>query len=188
MNSAAATVRAALEMGQIVFSDSPQVKLRLAFYQQRSSGTRVLTDFSANCIDPSALSPRKHKTRDRGASSSGCIHDSIFHVVASVNSEKRQGRASFCHKSLAACFVHTICHQHPPEDKCGLASSSSSPSPPLFSGTRSRGHGKIRTDTFRPHTTAGHTSPAQALRDTNIRQCGNSLELRMKPQKAPEKV
>ncbi|KAL6458511.1 hypothetical protein MHYP_G00337410 [Metynnis hypsauchen] len=110
-----------------------------------------------------------------------CIYDSIFHVVASVNSEKRQGRASFCHKSLAACFVHTICHQRPPGDKCGLASSSSSPSPPLFSGTRSRGHGEIRTDTFRPHTTAGHTSPAQALRDTNIGQCGNSRELRMKP-------
>ncbi|KAL7891817.1 hypothetical protein AOLI_G00012930 [Acnodon oligacanthus] len=103
------------------------------------------------------------------------------HLPQKNRCEKRQGRASFCHKSLAACFVHTICHQHPPGDKCGLASSSSGPSPPHFSGTRSRGHGEIRTDTFHPHTTAGHTSPSQALRDTNIRQCGNSLELRMKP-------
>ena len=37
LTSLTASVDNGLEMGQIVFSDSPQVKLRLVFYQQRSS-------------------------------------------------------------------------------------------------------------------------------------------------------
>lgn len=41
INQAEATVRAALEIGQIVFSDSLRVIVRLAFYQQISSGARA---------------------------------------------------------------------------------------------------------------------------------------------------
>lgn len=41
MNQAEATVRAASEIGQIVFSDSLHAIVRLAFYQQMSSGARV---------------------------------------------------------------------------------------------------------------------------------------------------
>lgn len=41
INQADATVRAAMEIGQFVFSDSLRVIVRLAFYQQISSGDRA---------------------------------------------------------------------------------------------------------------------------------------------------
>lgn len=36
--------------------------------------------------------------------------------------KENQCRMILCHQCLSTCFVHTICHQHLPEDKCSLAS------------------------------------------------------------------